>query len=182
MKRFLIALAPLAVIAATVASVASGIPSPGCPVGESGGCDPTWLANQDQADSDTGAVSEGTGGFDAYTRCWHNTHGRGRGTSYESRRMYIYTRWCAKNSKITYWTSSVTTSNGASCHAEGQDGPFLDGGGVGTAAIYVYAKVHFACDIGVIGHILVVHPAVWLDMRYGVQGGVSVNDSGADYV
>jgi hypothetical protein len=177
---------PVAVAMALLVGVAPGAvhasSSESCPADDSGQCDQTWLANQSQVGGSDGVTSEGSGGFDAYTRCWHITWHYGRGILTEARRMYMYTKWCAKNSKITYWNSNITWTNGALCHGEGTSGPYVDGGGMGTAAIYIHGEVHFACQVTIFKIGITVHPKVWLDIRYGVQGVSTVNYWGADYV
>ena len=136
---------------------------------------------QPQADSFSGTSSLGTGGFDAYTRCFYDEHGKGAGILHEGRRITIKTKWCSRNSQITGSWTTVGINTGLQCHPEWQEGPVRSGGGVGTSAIYIYTKVHFACDIGIIWPgVVTLHPSVWINIRYGVNGGSSVDYSGAD--
>jgi len=121
--------------------------------------------------------------LDSTVRCYHTTKYSGRGVLHEARRYSLYVRWCVKNnSKVTSWGYGLQYTSGTACHLSSYDTPYIYGGALGTSAIYVTSRAHFACDVGFPYSPLTVHPDCWLNVRYGALGGSAVQSKGCDWV
>jgi hypothetical protein len=176
MRYLLMAVVALALAAVPVGLAAGDSPMPSCPVGDNGGCDPDWLYNNGSSLLSGSVVDDGHGGFDAYTRCWRISYpypSYTQGSDFEHRTVHSPVKWCAKNSRITGLWTTVTGTGGSFCDNTGHSG-WVSGGGVGTAQITWHAQASFSCYICLIKFTCPpVSDTIWMEIRYGVQGGRS---------
>jgi len=174
-------LLPIAAAVALLAAGGSKAVTPSCPADDDGTCIATYYYNTGSVlsfGSDAGVLQT-----DGLTRCWSRKYpltSYTQGTSYEHRTVHAPIKWCARNSKITSLTgaNTVTSTYGSQCNGHDERG-FVDGGGIGTAAIYLHVEAKFDCFLGAPFKLgIPVHDVVWMDLRMGVQGGLSAPSYG----
>lgn len=171
----------LLIIAAWFAGTAKAVPS--FPADCDLVCQNEWYANQNYASLPPDSADISELGWTFNSHCYHKTTYSGRGVLHEARRYSLYVRWCVhNNSQITSWGYGLQYTSGTACHLSSYDTPYIYQGALGTSAIYVTSRAHFACDVGFPYSPLTVHPDCWIRMRYGALGVSTLQSKGCDWV